>query len=119
LYAAASNHHLQRVDSMSLRVVYVFEAVFYNVPAARSAARSRHPSSVQGERMGSGGAEEGLARFWRHDRSISVSLSSVARGTPLLWLENERTPWLRFLPTLFVLSSLGPVAMCLFSIASR
>ena len=104
---------------MSFLVVYVFEAVFYNVPAARSAARIAHPSSVQGDRMGSGGAEEGLARFLRHDRSISESLSSVARGTPLLWLENERTPWLRFLPTLFVLSSLGPVAMCLFSIASR
>ena len=28
LYAAASNHHLQRVDSMSLRVVYVFELCF-------------------------------------------------------------------------------------------
>ena len=97
--------------------------VQYNVAAALSAARIAHPSSVQGERMGSGGAEEGLARFLRHDRSISESLSeslsSVARGTPLLWLENERTPWLRFLPTLFVLSSLGPVAMCLFSIPSR
>ena len=34
LCAAASNHHLQRVDSMSFLVVYVFEAVFYNVAAA-------------------------------------------------------------------------------------